>query len=87
MKYLALLTNSVFALDSWSGGPSWAINYDSGSSSLRFTADVPKDQWFGISYQQGMINVDMVVFAAEGDAGSVTDLWSVSYGTPGADGQ
>ena len=85
MKNLPLMLSSVSALKSWSGGATWGMDYDSASNSIRFTADVPKDSWFGISYKQGMSNVDMVVFAGGGDSGSVTDLWSRSYGTPGAD--
>ena len=44
-------------------------------------ANVPQNQWLGIGFGEGMINVDMVLMQGKDD-GIMRDLWSTFYFTP-----
>ena len=84
-KTSLLLASAHAAQTAWEGGPTFDITYDAASTGLKFDVTVPANMWWGISYADTMTNVDQVVFAGSGDAGTVTDLWSTGYSRPTTD--
>ena len=85
MRIPLLIASANAAQQTWEGGPTFDITYDAASTGLKFDVTVPANMWWGISYAETMTNVDQVVFAGSGDAGTVTDLWSTGYSRPTTD--
>ena len=59
IKKLALL-NAVSAIDTWSGGPTFDLTYDSDKQKLKIEALVPDNMYLGIAYGLNMRGTDMV---------------------------
>uniref|UniRef100_A0A7S3IKH8 DOMON domain-containing protein n=1 Tax=Strombidium inclinatum TaxID=197538 RepID=A0A7S3IKH8_9SPIT len=81
----ALLGSSQAAMmNTWTGGPTFDITYDSAAENFQFDVTVPAGMWFALGFGEGMMNVDMVSFTGEG-AGAVTDLYSTAETIPTTD--
>ena len=83
MKSLFKIPLASCAVQTWSGGPSFAMVYDSDKAKMKIEASVPDGQYLSIAYGRGMSNIDMVFFP--GSSSDLLDLYSVSYSTPSTD--
>ena len=81
-----MISNSYAMETAWNNGPTYDITYDSNSNRIRVDATVPENMYLGITFGQGMIGVDNVIFQGKND-GVVVDSWSYFYGLPLTDSQ
>ena len=80
--FLLILLGFVHPMDTWSGGPKFAIKYTKNDPNnigeLEFNVKVPENMYMAIVYGESMIRTDAVVFRginSGGEQGLINDVW------------
>ena len=81
---MAALTGCM-AVDTWSGGPTFTMEYDSANDAIKIEATVPSGTYLGLAYGQNMVSTDLLFIGGSGSSGDVRDLWGTYNGYPMTD--